>query len=367
MIIMLRYIEGWNATPVWEIPDNFLPKTKVSILISARNEAENIQACLHAVLNQNYPAHLFEVILIDDHSTDETHQLAESIGHENLKILRLEDFVKKEKSLKSYKKKAIEIGIKNSLGNLIVATDADCIVPENWLKLIVSFFEKKELKFIAAPVNFYQEKTLFEKFQSLDFLGMMGVTSAGIHRRFMRMCNGANLAYEKKAFFEVGGFEGINHLASGDDMLLMQKMTKRFPAQVGFLKNKNATVFTKTKSTVNEFTQQRIRWASKSSSYPEPQIIITLGFVFLFCINILLSFVALPWFFENLIWVFLIQILVKAIIDYFFLKKMCTFFQRKDLMKIFIPAQIIHIIYIVAIGILSNLKKEYNWKGRKVS
>ncbi len=151
------------------------------------------------------------------------------------------------------------------------------------------------------PISKYgEEKSLFEKFQSLDFIGMMGVTGAGIHGRFMNMCNGANLAYEKKAFYEVDGFNGIDKIASGDDMLLLQKMANRFPNQICFLKNKNATVLTHAKSDLKSFFQQRIRWASKSSSYQEFQITFILALVFFFCVSTVFNFFLLPFFFGKI-------------------------------------------------------------------
>ncbi len=370
---MLRYIEGWNVIPQWNVPSSFFPKTKVSILIPARNESANIQQCIQSILNQKFPSQLFEIIVIDDHSTDDTAEIVEAFEQPNVRVLFLKNHVKDRAQLLSFKKKAIEVAVAQSSGKLIVTTDADCIVPPDWLNLIVSFYENSErqnegkpYKFIAAPVNFYDEKSLFEKCQSLDFIGMMGVTGAGIHRQFMNMCNGANLAYEKKAFCEVDGFEGIDAIASGDDMLLMQKMAKRFPDQIAFLKNQKATVLTKAIGDLKPFTQQRIRWASKSGSYQEFQILIILAIVFFFCVSIVLNFFLLFLFFEKIGWVFLFQILIKTIIDYFFLNQMSGFFKRKDLMKIFLPAQIFHISYIAVIGFLGNVKKEYRWKGRKV-
>jgi len=365
ILIMLRYIMGWNAIPFWEIPSSYNPSTKVSILIPARNESENIQKCISSILLQKYPIPLFEIIVIDDHSTDDTAALVQDFQESNVQVLFLKDFIKNRNDLKSFKKKAIEIAISKSSGDLILTTDADCIVPSDWLNLIVSFYEKNQYKFIAAPVNFYNENSLFEKFQSLDFLGMMGVTGAGIYKRFMNMCNGANLAYEKKAFYEVNGFEGIDEIASGDDMLLMQKMAKQFPHKIAFLKNQKATVLTKAMPDLKSFAQQRIRWASKSGSYQELQIVFILALVFFFCVSIVINFFLL-FFFKEILWIFLIQLFIKIIIDFFFLNQMCAFFKRKDLMKIFVPAQIFHILYIAVIGFLGNMKKEYNWKGRKV-
>ena len=364
--IMLRYIEGWKNLPKWETPLDFQPQTKVSILIPARNESANIHRCIQSILTQKYPKSLFEIIVIDDHSTDGTAEIVEAFGASNVQVLFLKDFVKDRIKLKAFKKKAIEVAIQKSTGDLIITTDADCVAPAEWLNLLVSFYEKKQYKFIAAPVNFHKENSIFEKIQSLDFLGMMGVTGAGIHRHFMNMCNGANLAYEKKAFYEVGGFEGIDKIASGDDMLLMQKMAKHFPNKIGFLKNKNATVLTKAMPDLKSFSQQRIRWASKSGSYQEFQILVILALVFFFCVSIVVNLFLLPFFFGKIIKVLLIQLLVKTIIDYFFLKQMSVFFGRKDLMKIFLPAQVFHIFYIAIIGFLGNVVKQYEWKGRRV-
>ena len=366
VFIILRYIEGWKALSDWQIPTNFQPQTKVTVLIPARNESGNIQKCVQSVFNQKLPKTLFEIIVIDDHSTDDTIAKIHQLQLPNIKVLQLQDFITHRNETQSYKKKALEIGIQQSTGDLIVTTDADCIAPTNWLSLIVSFYEKKQHKFIAAPVNFYDENTLLEKFQSLDFVGMMCVTGAGIRRQFMNMCNGANLAYEKAAFYEVNGFEGINHIASGDDILLMQKMAKRYPNQVGFLKNKNATIITKAMPNLSSFINQRVRWASKSGSYTEFQIIAILALVFFFCVSIVFNFFLLPFFWTIIGWVLLFQIIIKSIIDFFFLNMMCNFFERKDLMKTFLSSQVLHILYIAVIGFLGNVKKEYQWKGRKV-
>jgi cellulose synthase/poly-beta-1,6-N-acetylglucosamine synthase-like glycosyltransferase len=364
--IITRYIVEWKKINPFKIPASYSPSVLVSILIPARNEAENIRKCLDSIFQQTYPSNLFEIIVIDDHSEDETVQIINNINDPRVKLLKLTDFSKPGKHL-SFKKKAIEIGISNAKSQLIVTTDADCIAPANWLKTIVAFYETKQLKFIAAPVNFHEEKSMFERFQSLDFLGMMGVTGAGIRGKLMNMCNGANLAYEKKAFEEVNGFEGIDHLASGDDMLLMQKIAQRFPDKIGFVKNIDAVILTKAQPNLNSFMNQRIRWASKTSAYKEWKVTFILIMVFLFCCNIILSFLLIPFYGFLMVLVFIFQLLIKSVMDYFFLNKMANFFNRKDLMNSFIPAQFLHIAYIVGIGFLSVFIKKYYWKGRKTS
>jgi len=124
--------------------------------------------CLNSVCEQNFPKDLFEVLLVDDHSNDQTGLIASNLGYSNLKVITLADHVDKNK-IQSFKKIGIATAINQATGTLIVTTDADCVVNPNWLNYLVSFYEANSYKFIAAPVNFYKEKNILEKFQSLDF------------------------------------------------------------------------------------------------------------------------------------------------------------------------------------------------------
>lgn len=359
------YIKNWKSLPFFSISDNFVPKTHISVLIPARNEEDNIIACLSSIVRGTYPTALFEVIVIDDHSDDATPQYVQDFGHSNVHLLELKDYVKLGEN-QPYKKRAIEIAIKQAAGDLIVTTDADCIALPNWLMLMAQFYETQGKRFIAAPVNFYDEKSLFERFQSLDYIGMMGITGAGVQGHFMHMCNGANLAYDKTLFADVGGFKDIDHVASGDDMLLMQKIAKIFPKSLGFLKNPQATVLTKAKPNLKEFFSQRLRWASKSSSYTEGFTVFQLIIVYLFFSNIFFNLILSVTFDSTYFYLFLIQIAIKISFDYYFLKIMTRFFSRQDLMPSFFLSQCIHFFYILTVGALSNVKKKYIWKGRIV-
>lgn len=367
--LIWRYLTIWKTIPIWKIPNNFIPKTAISILIPARNETQNIEKCLTSIFKQNYPTALLEVIVIDDFSEDNTPFLVENFrqknGFENLKLIKLADEIQAHET-QSFKKKALEIAIAKAKGNLIITTDADCVAAPNWLSLLVSFYEKNDLEFIAAPVNFYEEKNILEKFQSLDFMGMMCVTAAGIHSNLQKMCNGANLAYSKKAYLEVDGFRGIDHLASGDDMLLMHKIVDHFPDKIGFLKNVDATIVTTAKPDLKSFFSQRLRWATKNASYTDWKVTAVLVMVFFFCCNIVLSALLMPFFGMAAFAIFLTQFFVKTLADYFFLGSMAHFFKRTTLMNAFLSSQFLHIMYIVIVGFLANIKKKYIWKGRTV-
>ncbi len=363
--LLKRYLRCWQQIPQWEIPASFQPKTKVTVIIPARNEAENIAACLNTACQQNFPIEHYEVLLVDDHSTDQTGVIAADLGYSNLRVITLADHVDKNK-IQSFKKMGIATAIDQATGTLIVTTDADCTVSPDWLNFLVSFYEAHPYKFIAAPVNFYKEKNILEKFQSLDFQGMMGITGAGIAGDFMRMCNGANLAYEKSAYTAVDGFVGIDELASGDDMLLMQKIIRKFPGSVGYLKNPAACTYTMAQPDLSSFISQRLRWASKSAAYPEWQVTFMLAMTFFFCWSIIGSFLLIPFYGKIMLGVFFVQFLIKSIMDYQLLSTMTHFFDRNDLLKTFWLSQVLHILYVAGIGLLANLKKEYNWKGRVV-
>ena len=218
--LILYYRAGWQELKPFSQTGQG-SSIKISVIIPARNEEENIGKLLSSLEKQTYPKHLFEVIVVDDHSTDNTATVVNNYSF--AKLIKLEF-----DNINSYKKKAIETGIAAASGELIVTTDADCIVQENWLKTIAAFKEKTNAVFIAAPVVMECNSTLLQTFQALDFLVLQGITAASVQKRIHNMCNGANLAYEKKVFFEVNGFAGIDHIASGDDMLLMQKIAQRF-------------------------------------------------------------------------------------------------------------------------------------------
>jgi cellulose synthase/poly-beta-1,6-N-acetylglucosamine synthase-like glycosyltransferase len=352
--------------PIWQLPVSFKPSTKISILIPARNEAEGIATCLDSILQNNYPKNLYEIIVIDDHSEDATPTIIQqkALAHPNLRLLELKNYIQPNET-QSFKKKAIETAIAQATGELIITTDADCWVQKNWLLLIASYYEKNNYKFIAAPVNFHQETNTLTRFQSLDFMGMMGVTGGGIAGKWNYLCNGANLAYEKAAFYEVGGFSGIDNLASGDDILLLHKMVKRFPDGVGFLKNKAATVFTAAKPTLESFVSQRLRWATKNSGYTDIRVTATLGIVFIYSWLIVFFLVGSIWK-KAFLWVALVLLGCKFMADAIFLYQMSNFFDRKDLMKGYLSAAFLHLCYILGIGTASLFIKKYEWKGRKV-
>lgn len=365
VLLMTKYLIFWKKSPIFERETRPTEGqgVRVAVLIAARNEAQKIVACLNAIANNNYPKSLYQVCVIDDESEDNTVEIVSNWINQH--SLHLNFQLIKNKGVG--KKAAIETGIHHIDTDLVMTTDADCVVSPHWLSLFATLYAQKKAKFIAAPVAFFPENSWFTRFQSLDFLGMMGITAAGIKGRFLYMCNGANLAYPLAVFHEVEGFKDINHVASGDDMLLMHKIVQRYPHDIYFLKNTQASVFTYAKDTLDSFLGQRIRWASKSSSYTQYYTIIQLGISYLFCVNILHSLLLIS-FGKSFFYVFLIQFSLKSAIDFCFLGSVTLFFKQRKLMTFnnFFISQIAHIFYIAFVGTASIFQPKYVWKGRKV-
>lgn len=358
--VLCYLIRGWARLKTPPASSAKACTTKVTVLIAARNEEEKIHLTIEDILAQDYPAHLFELIIADDHSTDRTSEIISSYAHRGVRLLQLLD----EKALNSYKKRAITEAIKLSTGDFLVATDADCRMGPQWLSAIVSYYEAGNLVMISSPVAYFDEKNLFERLQTLEFSYLIGMGAAFIGNNRASTCNGANFAYRKDTFYEVGGFKGIDDLASGDDELLLQKVAEKHPGKIGFLKKREAIVYTHAKHTLHEFLQQRRRWASKSVKYKDKKVVAVAVGIWLFnlsmLVNGLLGF-ANVYFLKLL----LLQFILKTIFEAIFLVPISLFFKRANLVWLLIFLSPIHIIYFVYVGIMGNTKR-YDWKGRNV-
>ena len=370
--LIMNYRKSWIGMKDFihhkPLNENNLPF--ISIIIAARNEENNIGNCIQSLINQTYPQNKFEIIVTNDHSTDNTVPIINSFQKENIRVINLIDFTE-NKILNSYKKKSIETALQFAKGALIVTTDADCTAPSKWLETLASFYIKKRPVFIALPVLFNSPlpedsffKRLFKNFQSLDFMTLQGITGASVYNKFHSMCNGANLAYKKEVFYEVGGFEGIDNIASGDDMLLMHKIQKVHPDKIMFLKSPDVIVLTQPADTLKDFMNQRIRWASKADKYTDKKITGVLLLVYL--LNAWIFILAISsFFFIKAFYLFLFSVAIKTIVELIFLYPVAKFFNKRKLLWWFVPAQPLHILYTLLAGWL-GMFGSYHWKGRKV-
>lgn len=340
------------------------PATKFTIIIPARNEELVIANCLKTIQLQNYPIELFEVIVVNDHSTDKTEKVVLSIkaSFPSIKLINLADHI--NGTINAYKKRAIEIAVAESKNEWIITTDADCEVLPNWLVNFDQYIQDKQPVLVAAPVMFSLTKSWLGIFQVIDFISLQGITAAAVAAGYHSMCNGANLAYSKAAFYEVGQFKGIDHLASGDDMLLMYKIKQQFAGRLGFLFSTEMIVTTAPMPSWKAFINQRIRWASKADSYSEKSIFCVLALVYFFNTFLFLGLIA-GIFINGFYPVILYILLTKTIVEIFFMIPVALFFGRANILFFFPLMQPFHILYTVIAGWLGKFGS-YQWKGREI-
>jgi biofilm PGA synthesis N-glycosyltransferase PgaC len=360
--LMLWLIYGWIRLPFQTLP-SALPDLFVTVIIPVRNEEKNIRTCLESILSQHYPAECMRVIVVDDASDDRTGGIVMDIFAEHPKIdtlyLRYED----DKERVAHKKYMLTQAMAETKDGLVVTTDGDCTVGKDWLRSMAHCYLENKCQLIIGPVAFQKEQNFFGRMQSLEFAGLLAVAGGSAGCGAPLLCNGANLAYPKKVFEEINGYEGDTK-ASGDDMFLLQKIQKCYPDGIRFLKSKEALVFTQPQERVRAFFSQRKRWASKFGAYKGLWIKGAALTVFL-CNLLLVLGVLLVCLIPSFRGVYLILAGGKLIIDFLFLFLAISFTQRRSLLWIYLPEQLVYSIYVVLSACLS-FRKDFEWKGRRI-
>lgn len=363
LIISLLYIICISAFTLglYNLKEKFLSSgknnnVKVSILVAAKNEEKNINKLLQSLYNQSFNKELFEVIIIDDHSTDNTKNIIEFFL-ESHKDFNLKFF----KANNEGKKLAISQALHLAENELILVTDADCVLKSTWVESIVNFYQDNKCKMILAPVLLAPANTFFEKIQVLEHLSLIGSTAGSAAIGFPVMCNGANMAYERTAALEVEKKRKDFNIPSGDDMFLLEQFVKNFGYKnVKFLQSKSAIVETKTCKTILEFFRQRRRWVSKTKSYTNWKIILTALVVLFFNLSIVSLF--LSAFFIPALWsIYILLTLLKFLIDFPLLKKITTFMDQEKLLKWSFPLEFVYPFYVVFTAI-SGILIKVRWK-----
>ncbi len=362
-VLILSYTLGWFRLKNFNAGPLFVPHTKASIIIPARNEEKNILNLLLDLVKQSVSQNFYEILVVDDNSTDKTAEIVKSFIESHLDFeIHLRGLPNGSQNT-AYKKKAIQKAIQDSSGDLIITTDADCRLGPKWLETIIQSYEKDRPQMIVGPVSFHNETTVFENMQTLEFLSLIAITGGAIQIGKPIMCNGANLAYEKKAYVEAGGF-GDDKFSSGDDVFLLYKIMNNFGNNsVKFLKNYDAIAFTEAKKNLKDFIHQRTRWASKNKGYNAKILFVSTSVYFF---NLLITIGLLACIFNsNLFNYILIAIIVKTIVELPILVGISKFVKRYRIFLYSFPLVFLYPVYIVITGALGILGI-YTWKGRTV-
>lgn len=356
LILWLSY--GFKKIKVFQ-NNSLQPITKFSIIVPFRNEAQNLPSLLHSFSQLDYPRSKFEIIFVNDASEDNSVEVIANFPASSFSFSII-DTIRKSNSPK---KDAIETAIEKVSHDWIVTTDADCFVDQNWLKTLDNYVQIHNPKMIAGTVSVLANDSFLEQFQQLDLMSLQGATigSFGINKGFM--CNGANFAYTKKSFQELDGFIGNNQISSGDDVFLLQKAMAKYPEKVHYLKSEDAVVLTKPVNDWSTLFFQRVRWASKSSSYQSVfgKIVALIVFAGNFVI-VLSFFLTLVSAFSFWIWYLLFAI--KIFIDFLLLNQAGKFLKPRTI-KFFLISNLVYPFFSTSVALYSLFGK-YRWKGRSL-
>ncbi len=333
-------------------------KLSFSLCIPFRNEAEHLPHLLQTLKGLEYDSALFEILLINDCSEDDSVKIVEEFiqQHSEISIQLLHNSAKAI----SPKKEALSKAIRHSTKEYIITTDADCEVPRKWLQYFNSMIIQQQSDFIAGPVTYISSESFLDKFQTLDFLSLQAATLGGFGNKKAFLCNGANLCYKKKTFIELSGFEN-DKIASGDDIFMLEKM-KLAQKKIDYLSHHEAQVKTLPPQNLKSLFQQRVRWAAKTSAYKNKTSLLTAMIVFLMNLCFVIFFLGAV--FQLLAWqAFVLLFFIKLNLDFFVLYKTSEFYKQTQLMKSYILIAFLHPVFIVSSASLSFLKS-YEWKGR---
>jgi cellulose synthase/poly-beta-1,6-N-acetylglucosamine synthase-like glycosyltransferase len=370
---MLAFRRTWTKLPALSLPHQ--PTTasepateaapRFSVLIAARNEADNLPQLLHDLAQQTLPTSAFEVIIANDHSTDATAGLLMAAAEASpfpLRIVHLAD----EPEAGVGKKAALQVAFRRAHAPWVVCTDADCRLSPDWLRCydVLLAAAGAEVRFVSGPVLLTGPATVLQSLSGLELAGLVGTGGASISAGTPTMCNGANLAYRRDAFAAVAGFAGNEHLASGDDEFLLHKLHAAFPGSIRFLKHPAAIVRTAGPPTLAALLRQRVRWASKWRHYRHPASQRLAVLVLLANVALAAGLLALPWQPQLAPWVAAAWAM-KLGADGWFLTPVLRFFGRQRWLWWVPVLQIVYAPYALAVG-LAGLRGGYVWKGRPV-
>lgn len=353
---------GFNKTEDFILQD-LPPQTKFSIIIPFRNEAENLSRLLLSIAALNYPKSMFEVILINDESEDQSVHIIEKFI-KNIKDKSAIDIlvIDNIRRTKSPKKDAITTAMATTKYNWIITTDADCVLPKYWLDTYDEFIQVKNPNCIVAPVTYKGENSFFNRFQTLDFLSLQGVTIGGFGLNQPFMSNGANFGYQKSIFKTLKGFDDNSDIASGDDIFLLEKCIQLNKSKVNYLKSRKAIVTTKPAKNITDLIHQRVRWASKTSQHNNTFAQL-LGIVVL--LANLICVISIPAVLLGFLKVktFIALYTIKFSIDFLLLFKSTRFFKQDTLLLSYLFSSLLYPFYNIYVVILSFFNT-YEWKGR---
>ncbi len=338
-------------------PGDSSDEPTISVIVPARNEEDTIRRCLDCLLKQDYPSYLFEIIVVDDRSTDRTAAIVDKIRaeHPTVRLVQIDQVPDGV----APKKHAITRGIERALGSIIVTTDADCIQPAGWLSGMIRYFEPG-VGVVVGHTRYTKPRSWFQGLQAIDYLSHRIISAGAIGNGEIISGTGSNLAYRGEVWREIGGFGDSDALVSGDDDLFLHRVKRLTDWKIVAATTEDTFVETEPVPSVNAFLRQRARWASKLTGYNiglKP-FLFAAGALMLGVMVVLPLIVLMP----RRMAAFVPLIAAKMAVDYRVMNKGTEKLGQRDLMKYFWVGDVVHSYYIM-ISAIWGVFGRFTWKG----
>lgn len=355
---------GLNADDGQVSSEDAIDLPSVAVIVAARNEEENIGPLLNHLLQQNYPDDRLEIIIANDNSSDATGSVVERFSQNNPTIQHL--FIHDTPTDWSPKMWALSKAVQASTGEILVFTDADCMMGSEWIVAMIASFKNVDIGMVAGPSPLEKKDSrLWNRMLLLDSIGQDAVAAGGFSRGIPLTSSGRNRAIRRSAFDSINGYEELKFFFSGDDDLMMHKLNDA-GWRISFCTKPAAEVRSAPPHTFRAFIKQRLRFASKGRTYFDlPFIRNTFKWILLliFLTNLavltgmfmfLITFKSawlLPWF-------------LKMVGDGILMSRYTSLGARPLHPGVFLLGELWHSLYVVVFGILGSFLPIY-WKGRK--
>lgn len=357
-VLMIRWSRVWQKISATETTEFRHPS--VAVITAMRNESENIAGLVASLAAQDYPKEQWHFILVDDHSEDDSTERAEKALENSgisYTLLHLPENMEGKKA-------AIQYGMDHTEAEWVLTTDADCTMGCAWITSMMSM-AAENTNMVSGPVTYRRSRGFFSRFLELDLISMVGIGAVTLADRMPLLNNAANMGFRRNVFLEVRPYDKSKK-ASGDDIFLLRKIAENYPGTIRFVKLQKAIVTSMPPSTLNEFIQQRIRWASKTSStlVSAREMAVT---ILLYTTNVLTASAVLMTIIQggDNVWPAAGILVVKTGADLIFFSSVLPFFGRGKDRWYVLWAEVVHILYVIVFGIL-GLRGSYRWKSRKL-
>lgn len=340
--------------------DEFLPFT---IIVNYRNEAHHLPELLSSLALIQYPIELIEIFFVNDASSDHSENIIREfeVHHPEWSIHLIDRTVKSA----SAKKDGISQAVAIATHERIICTDADVVVPENWLQAFNKLYHfHQDAHFIAGPVQITHTPSLITQIQHAEMVALQMVSIGAFSQRQPFMCNGANMSFTKSVFTTVNGYDDNDHISSGDDVFLLEKLASEDVMNCHYLKSTDAIVRTHPKKDFKSMIHQRARWAQKGTKTRSnlnklvsfQVLLMNVAFVFV-PLLFLLGLVHLK--------ILILIMLPKIVVDIIVLVVGHQFFEHKKWPLYVLPQLLIYPIVVIAVALKSTQKIQ--WSDRAIN